>query len=82
MAKLSFDENTPREQYEELYKLSEGQLFKVNAADYETVMQRIEDYKPAECEFEVFPVNPGTDTYSLTGPDHCVIVKNTLNVTD
>lgn len=82
MAKLVFDENTPREQYEELYKLGEGQLFKVNAADYETVMQRIEDYKPAEGEFEVFPVNPGTDTYSLTGPDHCVIVKNTLNVTD
>lgn len=82
MVKLSFNEDTPKAQYEELYKLDEGQLFKVTASDYETVMQRIEEYKPTEGEFEVFPVNPGTDTYSLTGPDHCVIVKNTLNVTD
>lgn len=82
MAKLVFSESTPRAQYEELYKLGEGQLFKVVASDYETVMQRIEDYKPTNRDFEVFPVNPGTDTYSLTGPDHCVVVKNTVIVTD
>ena len=80
--KLVFTAETPREQYEELYKLAEGQLFKIQSEDYETVMQRIEAYKPSNGEFETFPVTPGTDTYSLTGPDHCMIVKNTLNVTD
>ena len=81
MTKLVFTADTPREQYEELYKLPEGQIFKVQSEDFETVMQRIEDYKPDNVEFETFPVTPGTYTYSLTGPDHCVIVKNT-NVTD
>ena len=78
-AKLEFDENSPKEMYDELYKCDEGYVFKVN--DYETVMQRIEDYKPAEGEFETFPINPGTEQYSLVGPDHCVIVKNTTRKT-
>jgi len=80
MAKLVFDASTPREQYEELFTMKEGDLFVVAAEDYETVMERIEECKPAERDFEVFPVNPGTDTYSLTGPDHVMIVKNVVNV--
>lgn len=76
MAKLVFNESTPREQYEELFKLREGELFKVEAADYETVMERIEECKPTDREFEVFPVNPGTETYTMVGPDHLVITKN------
>ena len=76
MAKLEFDENTPREQYEELFKLKAGELFKVEASAYETVMERIEEAKPVGREFEVFPVNPGTETYAMVGPDHLVITKN------
>ena len=74
--KLTLDENSPRETYEELFKLPAGSIFKVN--DYETVMMRIEEYKPEGHTFEVFPINPGTDQYTLVGPDHCMIVENTL----
>ena len=77
MAKLIFNENTPEETYKELFKQKEGTIFKVES-DYETVMRRIEEYKPAEGEFETFPVNPGTNLYTNLGPDHCVITKNTI----
>lgn len=76
MAKLAFNESTPREQYEELFTMEEGNLFKVEASAYETVMERIEECKPTDREFEVFPVNPGTTTYTTVGPDHVMIVKN------
>lgn len=76
-SKLVFNENTSREQYEELYELPEGTIFKVET-DYETVMRRIEEYKPDGLIFEVFPITPGTDQYTLVGPDHCIIVENTL----
>ena len=75
--KLVFNENTGKEQYEELYKLPAGSIFKVEA-DYETVMMRIEEYKPEGHTFEVFPINPGTDQYTLVGPDHCMVVVNKL----
>lgn len=80
MAKLVFDEKTPMEQYEELFTMKEGDLFVVVSKDYETVMERIEECKPSGIDFEVFPVNPGTDVYSLTGPDHVMVVKNITNV--
>ena len=76
-SKLVFNENTPKEQYDELYKLPEGSIFKVEA-DYETVMMRIEEYKPEGHTFEVFPINPGTDQYTLVGPNHCMVTVNTL----
>ena len=76
-SKLVFNENTSREQYEELYKLPAGSIFKVEA-DYETVMMRIEEYKPEGYTFETFPINPGTDQYTLVGPNHCMVTVNTL----
>ena len=81
MAKIVLCEDSPREKYQELFKCAEGTIFKVIDSDYETVMRRIEDYKPAEGDFETFPVTPGTPSYSLVGPSHVVITKNTL-VTD
>ena len=75
-SKLVFNENTPKEQYDELYNLPEGSIFKVEA-DYETVMMRIEEYKPLG-DFQVFPINPGTDQYTLVGPNHCMVTVNTL----
>lgn len=76
-SKLVFTENSPQEQYEELYKLNIGDVFKVQS-DYETVMQRIEDYKPQNLAFKVFPINPGTSLYTMYGPDHCVVTDNHL----
>lgn len=73
--KLVFTENSPKEQYDELYKLNMGDVFKVHS-DYETVMQRIEDYKPQNLVFKVFPINPGTSLYTMYGPDHCVVTDN------
>lgn len=79
MQKLIFTEDSPREQYEELYKLEVGSVFKIQS-DYETVMRRIEEYKPNGLHFEVFPINPGTYLFSLYGPDHILVVKK-RNVT-
>lgn len=74
--KLILNENSPREKYEELFKLPKGDVIKVT--DYETVMQRIETYKPKSGNFEVFPINPGTSLYTLYGCDHVVITENTI----
>ena len=74
MGKLIFTEDSPREQYEELYKLEVGDIFKI-ASDYETVMRRIEEHKPSFVVFEVFPITPGTSLYTLYGPDHLVVTK-------
>lgn len=74
--KLILNENSPREKYEELFKLPKGDIVKVT--DYETVMQRIETYKPKNGNFEVFPINPGTSLYTLYGCDHVVITENTI----
>lgn len=74
--KLILNENSPKEKYEELFKLSKGEVFKVT--DYETVMLRIEDYKPTNGTFEVFPISPGTDLYTIYGCDHVVVVENTI----
>lgn len=71
--KLVFTENSPQGQYEELYKLNIGDVFKVQS-DYGTVMQRIEDYKPQDLVFKVFPITPGTSLYTMYGSDHCVII--------
>lgn len=76
--KLYFTEDTPKEQYDELYKLDMGQVFKVLTKDYETVMQRIEDYLPENLVFKVFPINPGTDLFTMYGPEHCVITDNRM----
>ena len=74
-SKLILDENSHRETYEELFKLPVGSIIKVN--DYETVMERISYYKPSG-DFQVFPINPGTDQYTLVGPNHCMVTVNTL----
>lgn len=63
--------------YIRLFELDEGDIFKVES-DYETVMMRIEEYKPNGIDFEVFPINPGTDQYMLVGPDHCMVVKKVI----
>jgi hypothetical protein len=75
--KLVFTEDSPKEQYDELYKLDMGDVFKI-ASDYETVMRRIEEYMPENLVFKVFPINPGTDLYTMYGPDHSVVTDNRM----
>lgn len=77
-SRLVFNEDTPKEQYDLLYKLPEGSIFKIEN-DYETVMRRIEEYKSEGHIFEVFPINPGTDQYTLVGPNHCMVVENLVS---
>lgn len=77
MRHFVISEDSPKEKYAELYTLAEGDVFKVEG-NYETVMRRITDYKEPNRAFEVFPINPGTDKYTLVGPDHCMVVKNQL----
>lgn len=75
--KLVFTENSPQEQYEELYKLEMGQVFKIQSG-YETVMRRIKEYMPEGIVFKVFPINPGTALYTMYGPDHCIVTDNRM----
>lgn len=73
--KLIFNGETPQSVYVELYDKKVGTIFKIEA-DYETVMRRIEEFKPTGREFEVFPINPGTDLYTIYGCDHLIITLN------
>ena len=73
--KIVLDGNSPKETYEELFNTPVGQVFKISS-DYETVMMRIEQYKPKNKKFEVFPITPGTTLYTMYGPDHCLITYN------
>lgn len=72
--KLVLTENTPIEEYENLYSKDEGFIFKVEG-DYEAVMQRIKDHTPPMLDFEVYPINPGTAQFTLVGCGHCIVTK-------
>lgn len=75
---LTFDKTTGQSRYNRLFTLEVGQVFRVEESDYETVMERIREYLPENRSFEVFPITPGTDLYTMHGPSHCVVVKNEL----
>lgn len=75
--KLVLSEDSSAEKYGELYDLNVGDVFKIRG-NYETVMQRIEDYKPQNLTFGVFPINPGTSLYTMYGPDHCVVIEKAV----
>lgn len=73
-----FNADTPKEAYEELYQSQVGDVFEVEEDDYETVMERINEYLPPNRSFETFPINPGTDLYTMYGPGHCVVTLNEI----
>lgn len=77
--KIVLKDTSPKEQYDLLYKLDVGQVFKIHPeSNYETVMRRIEEFTPSDRDFEVFPINPGTSLYTMYGPSHSVVVLNKL----
>ena len=68
-------------EYVELYKQEVGFVFGIESEDYEIVMNRIYD----KChtigildEFEVYPINPGTDLYTMYGQGHSIITQKKI----
>ena len=78
MSKLKLDTDSTIEDYKELLKLEEGDVFEV-CDDFDTIMERIEEVTPRYKDFEVFPITPGTDLYVIYGCNHCVVIANGLN---
>ena len=68
--------NSVANDYAELYEQPVGTVIKVDYDNYETVMERISENTPAGQSFEVYPINPGTDLYTMYGPNHCIVTKN------
>lgn len=76
---LIFDISSTKEYYERLFASPVGTVFEVSPEDFETVMLRIESYRPDNMEcFEVVPIVPGTSLYTQYGSDHCVITRFVL----
>lgn len=73
---ITLDINSVANDYAELYEQPVGTVIKVDYDNYETVMERISENTPAGKSFEVYPINPGTDLYTMYGPNHCIITKN------
>lgn len=78
--RLYFCEHTPKEQYAELLNKSVGYIFRVKDSDHETVLMRLRELTPDWLDFEVFPINPGTDQYTLVGPGHLMVTKRAVIV--
>lgn len=79
MSRLTFNGTSPKEAYDNLFTLEVGQVFKIES-DYETVMRRIDEY--SDGKFEVYPITPGTDLYTMYGPDHCIVTDKRLSMGD
>lgn len=73
---ITLDINSVANDYAELYEQPVGTVIKVDYDNYETVMERILENTPAGKSFEVYPINPGTDLYTMYGPNHCIVTKN------
>lgn len=71
-----FDKNTGQQEYEKLFTKPVGSVFSVAPDDFETVMVRIQSYKPANKIFIVLPIMPGTTLFTVYGCDHCVVFIN------
>lgn len=73
-ASIKLDINSTQEAYTNLFGSPVGTI--VNVLNYETVFRRIEEYKPAGLEFELYPITPGTDLFTIYGCDHAIISVN------
>ena len=71
MEKLVLSAHSSKGDYEEVFSLEVGDVFKVS--DYETVMRRMDEYLPKGLKFEVTPITPGTSLYTIYGCDHVVV---------
>lgn len=78
---ITLDANSVANDYSALYDQPVGTVIRVDYDNYETVMERITENTPSGKSFEVYPVTPGTDLYTMYGPNHCIVTKNE-NLTD
>ena len=69
-----YNRESTEEQLRELFTQPVGTI--VHVDDYETVMNRIEEVRPSGSNFELYPINPGTDLFTTYGPNHCIVTKN------
>lgn len=74
--KLHFNRKTDKENYALLYKLNVGDVVRVS--DYETVMRRVDEYCPKNLKFELTPITPGTDLYTMYGCEHAVVTRKEI----
>lgn len=73
---ITLDANSVANDYSALYDQPVGTVIRVDYDNYETVMERIAENTPFGKSFEVYPINPGTDLYTMYGPNHCIVTKN------
>ena len=73
---ITLDANSVANDYSALYDQPVGTVIRVDYDNYETVMERIAENVPSGKSFEVYPINPGTDLYTMYGPNHCIVTKN------
>lgn len=78
MNKLILTASSTKEDYNKVFALSVGDIFKVT--DYETVISRLESYTPKNLKFEVTPITPGTSLYTIYGCDHVVVTMKELTM--
>lgn len=78
MNKLILTASSTKEDYNKVFALSVGDVFKVT--DYETVMLRLEHYTPKNLKFEVTPITPGTSLYTIYGCDHVIVTMKELTM--
>ena len=70
---MTLDRNSKAEDYTALFALKVGDVVKV--LDYETVMERIKEFKPEGLVFELTPITPGTKLFVTYGCDHCIVTE-------
>lgn len=79
--KLVLNGESEKDVYYKLFDLHVGEVFKIES-DYETVLTRISESQKNFSEengnffFSVFPINPGTDLYTIYGDSHVIVVEN------
>lgn len=77
---MTLDINSVEEDYLSLFTLEVGDVVKVK--DFETVMERIEEFKPEGLIFELTPITPGTKLFTIYGCDHCIVTEKQAVNTD
>lgn len=76
--KITLRDSSTKEDYDKVYSLEVGDVFKYDG-NYETIMRLLlEDYLPDNLLFEVFPINPGTSLYTIYGYNHIVVTSKIL----
>lgn len=66
---------SPESNYEVLFGMPIGTVVKVKG-DYETVLRRVEESKPANRNFKLTPITAGTSMFTTYGPNHLVVSEN------